>query len=392
MLADLGAEIIKVEPPGGDLGRNRAPFFHDSPHREKSLYWFAYNLGKKGITLNIESEDGKEIFKKLVKTADFVIESFPPGYMDSLGLSYAELCKLNSGIIMTSITPFGQSGPYKDYKAPDIVVMAMGGSMYITGEPERRPLRFSFPLAYLHAASEAAVGLLIACYYRGITGEGQYVDQSAQQSILGTLHNALETWDMVKQKVKRTGNLWALRPPPFAGTQMQFACKDGYVTFPIIAGLVGARFYPPLIEWMKRDGICVDLVKDIKWETLDQIDFPKEIRDQFAEVLQQFFLLHTKKELYEEAGKNRLLLYPVSTMKDIVEDSQLEFRHSWEEIEHSELGTTITYPRPPAKLLDPVLSNRSRPPQIGEHNVEIYEQTLGISREKMAILKEEGVI
>ena len=156
--------------------------------------------------------------------------------------------------------------------------------------------------------------------------------------------------------------------------------------------MVGARFYPPLIEWMERDGICVDLVKDIKWETLDQIDFPKEIRDQFADVLQQFFLKHTKKELYEEAVKRRLLLYPVSTIKDIVEDSQLQWRNFWEEIDHPDLDTTVSYPGPCAKLLEPVLTNRSRPPRIGEHNFEIYEQNLGFSKEELAIFKREGVI
>jgi crotonobetainyl-CoA:carnitine CoA-transferase CaiB-like acyl-CoA transferase len=392
ILADLGAEVIKIEPPRGDAGRNIGPFFQDNPHREKSLYWFAFNVGKKGITLNIEAEGGREIFKKLVKTADFVIESFSPGYMGSLGLGYNDLIKTKPDIIMTSITPFGQTGPYKNYKAPDIVLMAMGGSMYVSGEPGRSPLRFSFPLAYLHAASEATVGTLIACYHRGISGEGQHVDQSGQQSILGTLHNTLETWDVLKQKIMRTGNSWAMRPPPFAGTKMQFACKDGYVTFPIIAGMVGARFYPPLIEWMESDGICIDLVKNIKWETLDEIDFPKEIRDQFAEVLQQFFVRHTKKELYEEAAKRRLLLYPVSTMEDIIEDSQLESRNFWEDIEHPELGTIISYPRPCAKLLEPTLRKRSRPPRIGEHNLEIYEQLLGFSREELAILGGEGVI
>ncbi len=392
MLADLGAEVIKIEPPGGDPSRNIGPFYRDTPHPEKSLYWFAFNIGKKGITLDIETECGKEIFKRLVKTADFVIESFTPDYMDSLGLAYSELCKLNPMIVMTSITPFGQTGPYRNYDAPDIVLAAMGGSMYINGEPEKRPLNFSFPLAYLHTASEAAVGTLIACYFRGITGEGQHVDQSGQQSVLGTLHNTLETWDIMRQKVRRTGNLWALRPPPFAGTKMQFKCKDGYVTFPIIAGMVGARFYPPLIEWMESDGICVDLVKNIQWETLDQIDFPKEIRDQFADVLQQFFSKHTKKELYEEAAKRRLLLYPVSTIKDIVEDSQLQSRDFWEDIEHPDLGATISYPRPCAKLPELSLKKRSRPPRIGEHNLEIYKRELGFSKEELAILKKEGVI
>ena len=131
ILADMGADVIKVEKPGGDLARRIGPFYHDDPNPEKSLYWFAYNTNKRGITLDIETSDGQDIFKQLVKTADFVIESFDPGYMSSLGLGYADLEKINPRIIMVSITPFGQSGPYVEqgYKVNDMIVWALGGHM-----------------------------------------------------------------------------------------------------------------------------------------------------------------------------------------------------------------------------------------------------------------------
>src|SRR3989304_4246953 len=139
ILGDLGADIIKVEKPGGDLARRLGPFYHDDPDPEKSLFWFSLNTSKRGITLNIESVDGREIFKRLVKTADFVIESFPPGYLDKLGLGYFDLEKINPGVILVSIAPFGQTGPYRDWKTADIVAWAMGGNMAPWGEPDRPP-------------------------------------------------------------------------------------------------------------------------------------------------------------------------------------------------------------------------------------------------------------
>ena len=135
ILADLGADVIKIEKPGGDSSRSLGPFYHEIQDPEKNLYWFAYNLNKRGITLNIESEKGRQIFIRLAQKADFIIEAFSPGYLDNLGLGYSKLSQINPRIILTSITPYGQTGPYKNYEASDIDVMAMGGLMYITGNP-----------------------------------------------------------------------------------------------------------------------------------------------------------------------------------------------------------------------------------------------------------------
>ena len=158
VLADMGADVIKVEKPGGDPARRIGPFYHDDPDPEKSRSWFAFNANKRGITLDIETADGKEIFNRLVKTADLVIESFDPGYMESLGLGYPDLEKINPLIILVSITPFGQSGPYVDqgYKVNDMIAWALGGTLYITGDPDRPPNQVTFPQAYLHGGMEGA--------------------------------------------------------------------------------------------------------------------------------------------------------------------------------------------------------------------------------------------
>jgi crotonobetainyl-CoA:carnitine CoA-transferase CaiB-like acyl-CoA transferase len=181
MLGDMGADVIKIESPRGDSGRKTGPFYQQIPDQEKSLYWFAYNLNKRGITLDIETTDGRQILSRLIKKADFIIESFDPGYMDSLGLSWEKIHEINPRIVMTSITPFGQTGPYKDFKGSDLVVMAMSGLMYITGNPDSAPLRISFPQAFLLASAHAAASSMIAHYYRETSGEGQHVDVSAQE-------------------------------------------------------------------------------------------------------------------------------------------------------------------------------------------------------------------
>ncbi len=170
ILADMGADVIKIERPGGEAARNIGPFYHDIPDREKSLYWFVFNAGKRGITLDIETRQGRELFKRLVKGADFFIESFPPGYLDKLGLGYSVLSQVNSHLIMVSITPFGQAGPYRDFKAPDLVSIAMSGWMYICGDTDRPPVRVSFPQAYLNTGAEAAAACTIAYYHRERTG------------------------------------------------------------------------------------------------------------------------------------------------------------------------------------------------------------------------------
>src|SRR4030042_5929039 len=182
ILGDLGADVIKIERPGGDPGRRIGPFYKDECHPEKSLFWLTYNTSKRGITLNIETADGKALFMELLRRSDFVIESFPPGYLNRLALSYEEMSRINSRLIWVSITPFGQEGPYSSFKTSDLVSMAMGGLAYITGYPERPPVRIGLPQSYLLAASHGVAGALIAHYYRGKSGVGQQVDVSSQEA------------------------------------------------------------------------------------------------------------------------------------------------------------------------------------------------------------------
>jgi crotonobetainyl-CoA:carnitine CoA-transferase CaiB-like acyl-CoA transferase len=391
VLADLGADVIKIERPGGDPTRRTGPFVHDTPDPEKSLFWFAYNASKRGITLDIESRDGKGILRRLVKTADFLIESFPPGYMDSLGLGYGALRELNRGLIVASIAPFGQTGPYRDYKAADIVGMAMGGQMYATGDPDRPPLRIGFPQAYLHAAMEAASGLMLALHYRAGTGEGQHVDVSMQASLTLTTGSGIPTWDTAGRVIRRVGNY---RAGLGGGTliRQQYPCRDGFVAFALIGGTSGARSNRPLVQWMDSEGMADDFLKSVDWDTFSVPQTPPEVMTQIEERIGRFFLGHTKAELYYGAVERHIMLYPLATPKDILENPQLQHRGFWVEVEHPELGRSISYPGPFMKSSATACTTARRAPLIGEHNREIYEQELGLTPEEIAALSRSGVI
>jgi benzylsuccinate CoA-transferase BbsE subunit len=224
-----------------------------------------------------------------------------------------------------------------------------------------------------------------------VTGRGQNVHQSAQQRVIFSTHNLVETWDLTKSNLVRSGNIFTMRPPPFVGTRLIFKCKDGYVNYPFNVGSIGAKNNPILIEWMRNDGINVDEIEDFQWDKIDMLDFPKEMRNKLTELVQQFFLKHTKKELYEESTKRRLLLYPVFTMEDLVNDPQLEFRNFWEEVSHPLLKGAIKYPHPCALLIGIDPRGYTPPPYIGEHNMEIY-QNLGLSKDEIISLQAKGVI
>lgn len=392
LLGDLGADVIKVERPGGDAGRNIGPFYHDIPHPEKSLYWFAFNSNKRGITLSIETGDGQELFKGLVQTADFVVESFTPGYLDGLGLGYAALSQINPRLVMTSITPFGQEGPKAHHKASDLTCWASGGAMYVCGDPDRPPLQVSFPQSYLHASVQAAVGTLLAHYHREMTGGGQHVDVSIQEAVMGTLQNTQEMWDLNRFNCPRVGYNWVI-----AGIEsrlrLSFRCKDGEVTLLTLVVPPGVVSNQALVRWMDEEGWDVEWLKDFDWvHQYGAAALTKDLVDKVEGVFADFLKTKTKKELCEAALKRRIMLAPLYDTRDVWEDDHLRARGFWVEMEHPELGETLTYCGDFAKLSQTPCSNRRRAPLIGEHNEEIYQKELGLSREKLISLREAGLL
>jgi benzylsuccinate CoA-transferase BbsE subunit len=236
MFADMGAEVIKVEPPQGCPSRRMPPFLDDQPGLDSSLHFLAYQAGKRSVTLNLENADGRELLKELVKRSDFIVEAFPIGYLESLGLGYDTLAAINPRIVHASITPFGDKGPGKDYKAADIVSWASGGAMFLMGEEGKPPIQMSEPQAWLHAGAEAAVASMIAHYARQLDGVGQHIVVNAQACGVWTLMNEqampLLHGDYLRRNSVYTGAIGGRR-------KTVYECKDGHISF-LIAG--GAYF------------------------------------------------------------------------------------------------------------------------------------------------------
>ncbi|HYY26253.1 MAG TPA: CoA transferase [Candidatus Udaeobacter sp.] len=392
ILGDLGADVIKIERPGGDPARSLGPFYGNQPDPEKSLYWFGFNNNKRGITLNLESGKGREIFRRLAAKADFVIETFTPGYLDGLNLGYAELSRINPRLVLTSITPFGQTGPYSKFKASDIEIMALSGCMSLTGDPDQPPLRVSFPQSYGWTGSYGAMGALTAHYYREETGEGQQVDVSAQACLLWAFSHAHTFWDLNRHLEKRAGSFMTGRSITGAKMRVFWPCKDGYLNFIIYGGEAGRRTNQALVEWMDSKGMAPEFLKQKDWKRFDIAQVTQEEIDRMEEPIGHFFAGITKAEFFKEVVKREMLGYPVASVKEIFEDPQHRSRNFWQKIEHPELKTAIDYPGAFAKFSEGACRIWRRAPLIGEHNEEIYRRELGLSTAEITELSEQGVI
>jgi crotonobetainyl-CoA:carnitine CoA-transferase CaiB-like acyl-CoA transferase len=395
-LSDFGAEVIKIERPGGDPARRIGPFYKDTPDPEKNLRWFAFNVNKKGITLDIEKAGGQELFKKLVKTADVVIESFAPGYLDGLGLGYQALSEINPKIIMTSITGFGQEGPYRDYKAPDIVVRALGGLIYTCGYEDRPPLVPSYEHTYAIGAVYAAVGTMVALNHRALTGRGQHVDASTQQVSVIICSAEIEgPYALLGQVLSRHGRARSsvqLKGGQVFYNPLLWECQDGDVAFNLLVNQSQARANRAMIEGVKNDGVDIGFLESWEWEEKGWGDMTPEQAQELVRIISSFFRKHTKAELLEMSVKNRFQLGPCNNAADALSHPQLAARGFWKEIEHPELGTKLKYPGGAVVMTEGYCGPRRRAPLIGEHNDEIYRELLGMSAGEVAALKEDRII
>jgi crotonobetainyl-CoA:carnitine CoA-transferase CaiB-like acyl-CoA transferase len=391
ILADLGADVIQIEPPGGSPARKLGPFYHDQEEPEKSLYWWSYAANKRGITLNLESAKGRDLLLRLVKEAHFVIESASLGYLSGLGLDYQSLSRVNPGLVMVSITPFGQDGPYAEYNAPDIVGTALGGFMWLTGDTDRPPVRVSSPHFYLHGAAAGATGAMLAHTHRALTGQGQQVDVSCQQAVARTLAHAPQQWDVNQVLLKRMGVYRQTSGDNVV--RVSWPCKDGYINHMAGGGGSSAASTRALLAWMDEEGMGDEYLNSVNWEELGYGEMRAELMVKLVGPLERFFYTHTKAELVEGSMERRILMFPVSTPKDILAHPHLEARGYFEEIHHEELDATFTYPGPFVKNIGGArLGPRRRPPLIGEHNDEIYQGELGLTTAETGSLKTEGVI
>ncbi len=391
VLGDMGADVIQIERPCGSTARNIGPFYKDEPDPEKSLFWFAFSANKRGITLDIDTADGREIFKKLVKSADAVIESYGPGCMEEKGLGFSELEMIKPGISLVSISPFGQTGPYKEYKISDMVAWALGGYMLTLGDEDRPPVRISYyDHAYLQSGIQAAQGALMAIYHRDINGgSGQYVDVSIHDSASRvTPERVTWHWDFNRRMSRRGGRM------ALVSIRRIWPCKDGYVYAIYWGGQFARRWNSPIVKWMEKEGVATDYVSNFDWDSFQMFGMTQEMADGIEQPTLKLFEKFTKNELLNGALENNVQLYPLSDNKDFLDNIQLKERDFWVDVEHEDLGVTLKYPGSFGKItgggIPPQMHRRA--PLIGEHNTEIYEKELGIARDKLVALKQAKVI
>ena len=372
ILADLGADVIKIEPPEGDPSRWRPPFVAQAD-REGSLAWWASNVNKRSVMLDLSDVEGQSHFRRLVQTTDFVLESFTPGFLDGLSLGYRALSEINPRLILVSITPFGQTGPYSSYPATDLTLQALGGFLYVNGDADRPPLRISADLAYRHGGGQGAAGALAALFHRNRSGRGQHVDVSIQDYIPWTPLNV--TFAAQIQHANTMRQAVGFRAHT-AGVRFRFTwpCKDGRIAFrPLVTGS-GKAQYEALVAWMTQEGFGDPMLTAKDWAGEDNRSISQAEYDQIAAVIERFLLTRSLDDLYERAVQMRFRLAPAATARDIVESRQIQARGLLVDVCHPELDRAFAYPGAFAKFsATPMLSFR-RPPRLGEHTHEILSE------------------
>lgn len=370
VLADLGADVVKVEPPGGDPARRWPPLVGDNGDGQ-SAYWLALNANKRGVTIDLETEEGRARCLALARRADFVIESFAPGELDRRGLGYAALSALNPRLIVVSITAFGQQGPYRDYLASDLEIMALSGAMSLAGDEDGEPMRVTVPQAAMWAGLEAAMGALTALAYRARTGIGQWVDVSAQTAVISALAHAPVFWDLNGINPQRAGIYVTGRSLSGAKMRAFWQCRDGWINFIVYGGAAGRHTNRQLVAWMDEHGVAPDSLTQIDWDRFSVTHLTQDAVDAIEAPIGRFFASLTKQEFLEGAIARQIMGYPVFTVAEIKGDRQLAAREFWQRLTLADPPLTLTYPGGFAIVDGERLSIRRSPPAVGEHDEEV---------------------
>lgn len=393
MLADLGADVIAVEPPGGNRARRLGPFAGDVHDPERSLYWWAYARNKRSITADLRHDAGRALLARLVATADFLIESENPGVLAGLGLDPRALAALNPRLVTVSITPFGQDGPRARWVDSDLILLAAGGPLVLMGDADRPPARLPVPQAYLHAAADGAVGALIAHHARVRTGQGQHVDVSAQQSVALATQSYILSVPWEAPEVERQAG--GLKNGPLT-IRLLFPAADGHVAITFLFGSAIGPFSRRLMEWVFEEGGCDATMRDKDWIGYSQLLLsgaePLTEFERVKETIARFTGARSKAVLLEAALVRGLLIAPVARLDEVVGSAQLHARDYWQTAARPDGEGTYVHPGPFARCSATPLLSRRRPPRIGEHNREIYGRELGLDDAALARLAGEGAI
>ena len=380
LLADYGAEVLKVEPPGkGDPARVMGPFVEDDPHPEKSIPFLYVNTGKRGVTLDYSCESGRGVLSKLLDDADMLVEGFTPSEADKSAISYKELSKSHPHLVVTSVTPFGQDGPYRDFQATDIITCAMSGLMYHSGDSDREPLRNALDQSLYVAGANAAAAALVAIFARMQSGEGQHVDVSVAECFAAHLVQPVPYYNYM-------GATKGRRPVRGSGFEELMPARDGYV----VPSVQGSQPWETV-----ADLIGLEELKDPRFASgAGRIANGEELKELLIEGLAQWDRL----PLFVASGERRLVFGMAQDAGDLVSCPHLEARGFFREVGHPVAGRA-TYAGMGARVMEGNgLGVTERPmqtltaaPLLGQHNTEVFGE-LGYSAEELAALRYAGVI
>ena len=377
LLADMGATVIKVEPPEGDATRGYPPFYRDEPHRDRSLYFWHYNVNKKSVALDVETPAGRDAFLRLAATADVVIDGSAPKRLDGLGIGYDAVSRVAPQIVMAAISPFGQDAPYSDYASTDLTALAFGGPAWSCGYDDHSlpPARGGGNQAYHTACHFAAIGILTALVHRQFTGEGQFIDVNMHAAQNVTTEGGAYNWLVAGDTVQRqTGRHASVTPTP----DVQMLCGDGrYVNIGFPARTEEQWFH--LLAWLDEHGLVGDLsgyLSPPSREALARRD-PVAVR-QMGEVMDAVSRLCMQNSAYEIFKRAQDLGFQwgiVYAPEEALEDEHFRRRGMRVEVEHPELGETLVYPGAPYHFKATPWGIRRRPPLLGEDNGEVDATT-----------------
>ncbi len=394
LLADMGATVIKVEPPTGDKTRSYPPYYNDEPDKNKSLYFWHYNTNKQSVTLDIATEQGRDILCKLAATADVVIDSYPPGYLDDFGIGYEGLSKEAPNIIMAAISPLGQDASYHDYAYTDLTALAFGGPVWSCGYDDHSlpPVAGGGNQAYQTACHFAVAGIMTALVHRQFTGAGQFIDVNMHAAQNVTTEGGAYNWLVAGETVQRqTGRHSSVSPTP----QAQFLCRDGrYVNIGFPARTEEQWFH--LLAWLEENGLVGDLSEYLSppsREALAKGD-PTTVK-QMHEVMGAVEALTAKNdadEIFRRAQDLGFQWGIVYSPEEALEDPHFRERNMQVQVEHTELGASFIYPGAPYSFEVTPWAIRRRPPLLGEDNEAVYVEELGLTSKELAAHKAIGVI
>ncbi len=376
LMGDLGADVIKIEPPGGETTRHVGPFLDDIPHPERSLSFWYYNTSKRGITLNLETADGRQLFRRLAAATDVILETFLRGFLATLELGYDSLREQNPGLIMCSLTPFGQTGPWRVASCGYDAVDALGAPPIAPGGGNASHMGGHY----------AYIAIMAALVYRTVTGRGQYIDASIHEACALTTEAAIPNYIYRHEVVRRqTGRHHAAGPTP----RTQFRSKDGTYVTALVSGRLNPRYVKDLAELLDSYGMAGDL-KDAKYQD------PKVIeanRDHIIEELVANFIANLPaEEVYHAAQARGFTWGAVRAPEELLDDAHLHDRGFWKQVEHQELGRSFVYPGEAAIYNGSPWRISRRAPLIGEHNQDIFCGELGFSLQELSMLMESQVI